>query len=120
MTIEDRFDQLKVFLTESGRVELVGAIKAYRSQYGEAWLAEFKAQNLHLAEIVDLIVNHDLTPAVEALLQKAGEWIEGEPEMWKRIALRGSIKIFIDSAMPDLEKLHTAIRAEIDRPRISL
>jgi hypothetical protein len=122
VSFDDRVDVFKQFLTGPGREELVGAFTAYRRQYGAAWLEEFKNNNPVLADVVDLIANYDFPEALEEIRSLASQWIDQEPEedlvqVMKKAGLRIGLKGAIAGLEPDLLKLHTALRAEIDRPQ---
>jgi hypothetical protein len=115
--LTSKFEAFKPLLTAVGREGLAQVIRVYREKYGENWFAEYKARNADTAEIVDLICNNDFPAALDGLLQKTEVWIEGIENHWSRAGVRLTIKLYLDGMKPDLEKLHTVIRAEIDRPR---
>lgn len=123
MSFIDRVSHYNQFLSEKGREDLAGAVRAYRKQYGEKWLAEFKKANPGLFEIVDMIANYEVPAAIERIREMANTWIDEEPnetawEKLQRVGLRAGADVFIREATPAIAKLHAALRAEIDRPRI--
>lgn len=116
VSVTDRIMRYSEFLSEKGRADLAGAVAAWRVQ-GDTWLEEFKAVEPELAELVDLIANYDFPDAFDRLKEMADEWIDGEPNVFKRMGLRTAKDFTLDKARPDIEKLHVLVRAEIDRPR---
>jgi len=117
MGLIDRLKQLEVFITPAGTAELIGAVQTYRRAYGEKWLVEFRTNNPGLCDLVELAANYDFPEAWDKLISQVDEWIDGEPSLIKRIGLHAAKGAALDGAKPDVEKLHAALKAEIDRPR---
>jgi hypothetical protein len=115
--ILDRLKRFEVFLTPAGTDELTGAVQAYRKQYGEEWLTKFRDANPDLCILVDLAANYEFEAAWSELQRMVDEWIDGEPGTMKRIGLHAAKGVFLNGAKPDIERVHAALRAEIDRPR---
>jgi hypothetical protein len=113
----DRINVLEQLLGEKGTAEFVAAVRAYRDRYGSSWLEQFKLRMPHFTEIIDLCANYEFDEAWDRLCQLADDWIEGEPNTIKRMGLYTVKTGILAGARPDIEKLHAAVRYEIDRPR---
>lgn len=117
MGVIDKIKAYEPYLSAKGREDLIITIQTYRKTYGKEWLEKFKAHNPDLCDFVDLIVNYDISEFWKALDGMIEGWISDESETWKRLAIRAAVNVFLPGAKPDIEKLHWAVKAEIDRPR---
>lgn len=118
----ERVKFLELYITPKGMEDLGGAIRAWRREYGEKWLAEFTNANPDLSTVVTLIAKYDFPEAFERLKKHVDAWIDAEPDetFWdnaKRIGMRATAHATLDEYQPKIEVLHRTIRAEIDRPQ---
>lgn len=113
----DRLKQYGNILSPAGTAELIATVQAYKERYAENWLAEYKAANPEITELVDLVANYEFPQAWEQMVVLVNGWIDTEENWALRIGYRTSADVFLQKFKPDAERMHQQLRAEIDRPR---
>lgn len=116
MSLEERIAPYTTFLTEGGRKQLCEAIGKWREAYGADWLDEMRRVTPTTCTIIDLCANRTFDESWTELNALADEWISEEDTFTQLVAI--ALK---DTALApykgNLQLLHAAVRAEIDRPR---
>lgn len=110
MTPEQEFEYYKHFLTDNGREWIIQKMTIAKKTYGQKWLVEFKRDFPILSDLVDLAANYDQEAAFSELLKiverKVGSFLT------QYVA-----KPFLEANRAEVYKLHSELKAEIDKPR---
>lgn len=111
-------ESYQFFLSQNGRNAILSEIKKFKETYGKNWLNEFKKDFPDLVKIVDLIANHNANDAFLKLKELVAIEIENQYEnFFARLAAKVAVNGFLDAHQKDVFKLHSDLKAEIDKPR---
>ncbi len=120
MTFEDQIRQYQVILSGNGKKALKDSIRAFRERYGQNWKQEFLTDYPELAEILSLCANFTPESAFERLKQIADQKIDQNiHSIFQRGIAKVAVNSYLDTAKPEILKLHEEIQAEIHKPRFS-
>ncbi len=110
MTPQQEIEYYKFFLTQGGREWVIGKIAEAKTTYGAQWLAEFKRDYPILADLVDLAANYE----PDAAFSQLHKIVENKTGSFLATYVA---KPFLEANRAEVYKLHSELKAEIDRPR---